>query len=145
MLEIGIICFRQISVSNVPCLANNDTLREYGIKNAEAAKISVSVMIESAEEAGIAMIVDLVNQVIVKKIISIEWELSTIVNCYKGKGDAPKRGNYRGLKLTDQILKKVKVGIDKEQLDTDEIQLQTPFLSSEADLGLLQHPRWRAL
>ena len=35
------------------------------------------------------------------------------MNYYKGKGDALERGNYGGLKLIDQILKKVKVEIDK--------------------------------
>ena len=39
------------------------------------------------------------------RVIPGEWELSTIVNCHKGKGDALEGENYRGLKLTDQILK----------------------------------------
>ena len=34
-----------------------------------------------------------------------EWEESYIQNLYKGKGDALDRGNYRGLKLTDQVMK----------------------------------------
>ena len=44
------------------------------------------------------------NQII-GGVIPAEWELNTIVNCYKEKGDSLERGNYRGLKLTDQILK----------------------------------------
>ena len=37
--------------------------------------------------------------------IPSEWEESYIQNLYKGKGDALDRGNYRGLKLTDQVMK----------------------------------------
>ena len=38
-------------------------------------------------EAGVDMITDLVNQIIVG-VIPSEWELSTLENCYKGKWDA---------------------------------------------------------
>ena len=34
-----------------------------------------------------------------------DWEESFILNLYKGKGEALDRGNYRGLKLTDQVMK----------------------------------------
>ena len=30
-----------------------------------------------------------------------DWEMSDIINCFKGKGDAVERGNFRGLKLLD--------------------------------------------
>lgn len=40
------------------------------------------------------MITDLVNQITVQGVISAEWQL--IVNCYKEKGDALERENYRG-------------------------------------------------
>ena len=84
-----------------------------GMDSAEDACISGLRMFKSAEGAEIVMIADLVNHIIVEGIISIEWELSTIVNYYKGKGDALERGNYGGLKVIDQILKKVTVEIDK--------------------------------
>ena len=58
-----------------------------------------------ARQAGVDMITDPVNQIIVEGVIPGERELSTIANCYKGKGNSFKRGNYRGLKLTDQVLK----------------------------------------
>ena len=35
----------------------------------------------------------------------LDWEQSFSVCLYKGKGDALGRGNYRGLKLTEQIMK----------------------------------------
>ena len=34
-----------------------------------------------------------------------DWEQSFIVCLYKGKGDALERGNYRSLKLTEQVMK----------------------------------------
>ena len=43
------------------------------------------------------MITDLVNQIMVEGVIPAERKLSTIVNCYQGRGDSFERGNYRGL------------------------------------------------
>ena len=40
-----------------------------------------------------------------EEVISAEWELSTIVNCYKGKRDSFEKGNYKDLKLIDQVQK----------------------------------------
>ena len=37
---------------------------------------------------------------IAKGLIPAEWQLITIINCYKGKGDASETGKQRGLKLT---------------------------------------------
>ena len=34
-----------------------------------------------------------------------DWEGSFIINLYKGKGDALERGNNRGLKLLDHVMK----------------------------------------
>ena len=63
-------------------------------------------MVKAAGEAGLGMIIGLVNQIIVG-VIPAERELSSIVNCYcKRKRDCLERGNCsRGMKLTDQILK----------------------------------------
>ena len=71
------------------------------------------------------MITNLTNQ-IVRGVIPADWDLSTIVNCYKGKGEALDRGNYRGLELMDQVLKKVERIIEKQirnQINIDEMQL----------------------
>ena len=54
-----------------------------------------------AAEAGVDMITDLENQITMEGFIPAEWKLSNTVNCYKGKGNSAKRGNSRGLKLTD--------------------------------------------
>ena len=66
---------------------------------------------------------DLLNLIIVG-VLGAEWELSTIVNCYKEKGDSLEKENYRGLELTDQILKIADRIIEKfmrQQVDIDEI------------------------
>ena len=49
----------------------------------------------------------LTNTIISDGKIPSEWDLSYIINCYKGKGDSMACGNYRGLKLLDQGLKVV--------------------------------------
>ena len=82
-------------------------------------------MIKAAGELGLEMIADLLNQIIREGVVPAEWELSTIVNCYKGKGDALERGNYRGLKLTDQILKvmeRVVEALIRQKVDIDQMQ-----------------------
>ena len=44
--------------------------------------------VKVAGEAGVDMIIDLLNQIRALGVILAEWELATIVNCYNGKGDA---------------------------------------------------------
>ena len=63
----------------------------------------MSEMVRAAGEVEVDMIS--VNQIIVETVFPAEWELSTIVNCCKWEGDFLERGNYRRLKLTEQILK----------------------------------------
>ena len=82
-------------------------------------------MIKSAEEARFDVITDLVNRIMVEGVIPAELELSTIVNCRKGKGDALEKGNYEILKLTYQILKVAEISIEnliRQQVDIDEMQ-----------------------
>ncbi|XP_048585335.1 uncharacterized protein LOC125568053 [Nematostella vectensis] len=50
---------------------------------------------------------------IAEKRIPVDWDLSHILNFYKGKGDALERGNYRGLKLTEHCLKIVERVLEK--------------------------------
>ncbi|RUS80469.1 hypothetical protein EGW08_011785 [Elysia chlorotica] len=53
------------------------------------------------------------------------WEQSFIVCLYKGKGDALDRGNYRGLKLTEQVMKVLERIVDsliRQVVSIDESQ-----------------------
>ena len=47
----------------------------------------------------------LVNRIVAEGIVPSDWNLSFIINLFKGKGDALLRGNYRGLKLQEQAMK----------------------------------------
>ena len=54
-----------------------------------------------------------------------DWEMSFILNLYKSKGDALNRGNYRGLKLTEHVMKvmeRIVDGMIREMIATDEMQ-----------------------
>ena len=62
-------------------------------------------MIQAAGDMGTSMIRDLAAAIICDGKIPSDWEQSFIVCLYKGKGDALERGNYRGLKLTEQVMK----------------------------------------
>ena len=62
-------------------------------------------MIRAAGDMGASMIRDLAVAIIRDGKVPSDWEQSFIVCLYKGKGDAWERGNYRGLKLTEQVMK----------------------------------------
>ena len=62
-------------------------------------------MIRAAGDMGASIICDLAAAIIRDGKVPSDWEQSFIVCLYKGKGDALERGNYRGLKLTEQVMK----------------------------------------
>ena len=62
-------------------------------------------MLKPVGEAGAEEVCDLVENIISEGCIPTDWQESFIVNLYKGKGDALNRGNYRGLKLIEQVMK----------------------------------------
>ena len=54
-----------------------------------------------------------------------DWEQSLIVCLYKGKGDALEKGNYRGLKLTEQVMKileRIVDGLIRQLVSSDDSQ-----------------------
>ena len=57
-------------------------------------------MLKAAGSKGIVFLRELTKSVVKHGKIPEDWEMSFILNLYKGKGDALNRGNYRGLKLT---------------------------------------------
>ena len=77
------------------------------MKSGKAAGPSgiVVEMIKAAGDTGAIMIPDLATAIIRDGKVPTDWEQSFIVCLYKGKGDALDRGNYRGLKLTEQAMK----------------------------------------
>ena len=62
-------------------------------------------MIRAAGDMGASMIRDFTVAIIRDGKVPSDWEQSFIVCLYKGKGDALERGNYRSLKLTEQVMK----------------------------------------
>ena len=78
------------------------------IKSGKAAGSSgiVVEMIKEAGNAGATVIPDLATAIIHGGKVPTDWEPSFIVCLYKGKGDAlDKRRQYRGLKLTELVMK----------------------------------------
>ena len=129
------------------------------MKNGKAAGPSgvCAEMLKAAGEVGIDMVYDLINDIMKMGVIPTDWQDSIIINCYKGKGDATDRGNYRGLKLLDHVMKVMErvvdglirscVNIDNMQFGfmpgrgtTDAIfivrQLQEKFLAKDKTLYL---------
>ena len=51
----------------------------------------------------------------VEGCIPLDWQESNIVNLYKGKGDALNRGNYRGLKLIEKVMKVLERVVETHQ------------------------------
>ena len=82
-------------------------------------------MIHAAGEGILVAIAHLANRIIYESAIPEDWDLSCIINCFKGKGDALDRGNFRGLKLIDQVLKIVERIIEsliRSQISIDSMQ-----------------------
>lgn len=61
-------------------------------------------MLKAAGEECIELLLELAVHVFRDGVIPNDWEESYILNLYKGKAGARERGNYRGLKLTDQVM-----------------------------------------
>ena len=82
-------------------------------------------MIRAAGDMGASMIRDRAAAIIRDGKVPSDWEQSFIVCLYKGKGDALERGNYRGLKLTEQIMKvleRIVDGLIRQVVSTDDSQ-----------------------
>ena len=82
-------------------------------------------MLKAAGEVGIQLLTELAEVVFCNGVIPTDWQESFILNLYKGKGDALERGNYRGLKLTDQVMKLLERVLDsfiREMVDIDAMQ-----------------------
>ena len=82
-------------------------------------------MLKASGPEGVELIRQLGERIFSGDAIPAEWEESIILNLYKGKGDALDRGSYRGLKLTDQVMKTLERVLDsaiRRSVDIDEMQ-----------------------
>ena len=95
------------------------------MKSGKAAGPSgiVEEMIKAAGDTGATMIRDLATMIIRDGKVPTDWEQSFII-CLQ-KGDALDRGNYRGLKLTEQamkILERIVDGLIRQVVSIDDSQ-----------------------
>ena len=65
----------------------------------------ILVMIRAAGDMGASIICDLAAAIIRNGKVLSDWEKNFIVCIYKSKGDTLERGNYCGVKLTEQVMK----------------------------------------
>ena len=87
--------------------------------------IIVAEMLKPVGEAGAVEVRDLIEDIILEGCIPTNWQESFIVNLYKGKGDALNRGNYRGLKLIEQVMKVLERVVEvliRQRVEIDEMQ-----------------------
>ena len=85
----------------------------------------VAEMLKPVGETGAVEVRDLIEDIISEGCIPTDWQESFIVNLYKGKGDALNRGNYRGLKLIEQVMKvlePVVEGLIRQRVEIDAMQ-----------------------
>ena len=81
------------------------TISKMKLDKAAGPSGTVVEMIKAASDTGATMISDLATAIIRHGKVPTDWERSFIVCLYKGKGGALDRGNYQGLKLTEQAIK----------------------------------------
>ena len=85
----------------------------------------VAEMLKPVGEAGAVEVCDLIEDIILEGCIPTDWQESFIVNLYKGKGDALNRGNYRGWKLIEQVMKVLERVVEeliRQIVEIDEMQ-----------------------
>ena len=98
------------------------------MKNGKAAGPSgvAAEMLKASPDICCKIIADSMNAIISEEKVQADWSDSIIVSLFnKGKGDALDLNNYRGLKLTDHVLKvieRVVENIIREIVNIDEMQ-----------------------
>ena len=85
----------------------------------------VAKMLKASVEVSCPLLCDIANAIIAEGVIPGDWNMSYIINLYKGKGDALERGSYRWLKLTEHCFKVIERVIEKitrTVVEIDEMQ-----------------------
>ena len=111
-----------------PVITKEETVAAIrSMKNGKAPGPSgiISEMLKASLETSGEVITSLANAIIREERIPSEWNDSYILGLFKGKGSASALGNYRGLKLTDHVLKVLDRTVEKhirEIISVDEMQ-----------------------
>ena len=81
-------------------------------------------MLKATSDICCKIIADVMNTIIRQGKVPVDQSDSIIVKLFKGKGDALDRNNYRGLKLTDHVLKVIERVVEniRETVNIDEMQ-----------------------
>ena len=64
------------------------------MKDGMAAGVSgiVAEMLKASGEVGLELFIELFNNIVKEEKVPSDWEMSVIINCFKGKGDAVEHG-----------------------------------------------------
>ena len=98
----------------------------------------VAEMLKASGDTGARLVADLANDMVRNGVIPSDWEDSFIINIYKGKGDALERGNYRGLKLLDHVMKGIERVIEKSP-GKESLSMTCNLVSCLAVVQLMQY------
>ena len=90
-----------------------EAIRKMKVGKAAGPSGLVAELLKAAGAECCRVVTQLMNSIIKEDYIPNDWNTSFIVNLYKGKGDALERGNYRGLKLLDQVMKVIERVMEK--------------------------------
>ena len=102
-----------------PCELINEKEVEEAIKVMKAGKAGglsevMGEMLKAVGKKGIKRLTELCNQVVREGAIPREWELSTLIPIFKGKGYPMECGSYRAVKLLEHGIKVLEHGKDKD-------------------------------
>jgi len=71
-------------------------------------------------------VADICNSIVKEDMIPSDWTKSLMVNVFKGKGDALECSSYRGIKLTEHVMKVLERVVEKrvrDSINLDDMQL----------------------
>ena len=122
--------FNELPLEGLPAIPITIDMVMKAISNMKSSKAAgpsgtLVEMIKAAGATGATMIRDLATMIFHDGKVPYDWEQSFIVCLYKGKGDALDRGNYRGIKLTEQamkILDRIVDGLVRQRVCIDDFQ-----------------------
>ena len=98
----------------------------------------VSEMLLASGALGIVQMTNLFNQILRENQIPGDWNTSVIVNCFKNKGEATERGNYRGLKLLQHTMKVFERVIEQKIRDIVDIDaMQFGFMRGKGTTDVI--------
>ena len=105
-----------------PCELINEKEVEEAIKVMKAGKAGgppevVGEMLKAAGKKGIKRLTELCNQVVREGAIPREWQLSTLIPIFKGKGDPMECGSYRAVKLLEYGMKVLKGVLEETETE----------------------------